>query len=529
MAHLSCRWINMTRNLAARCALSAKLVLTAGLLACGSAFAQSDDSAPELADVARFVRMLNANHLICEQRKSGFAAARGTIDARYSEYQQSIAPERSAAAEAERARQDHREAARATIQADAEYGHLYEKCTLEERSRRVDWTQIPACVEADNFLWTVVDPRRVTYAARERDLTYMQGRHDAYRRQMEDAQAEYFEELRRRLASDTFDLLRRQIRGESTPDAWWDALKRHCSQLGAGKDAAIGKARELASRLIRECRFADADRFIAALPEWDDDSWRRPGQPQRGKGGLEKLLADARQRESQAANLYEKSRAAYRQGQIDERAGHIARAGSLYRSALADLHEGRSLTRCPGRPESFDNAMVKLEVAMARLAHQATTPPPASKAQAGQCTVPSDLAAQKRGLHERIKHGNTFRKDGGGGWHPDVVMRAGYAVGSEKLPATGLELNAMSRLIEGYEDCYGRYWAGVEGELAQLARARDAAVQARDNSRAQGINAELNRRNQQVATTRDQCIRQSDDTFKTAIGQARSNCKPGAR
>lgn len=519
----------MLRNLAARSLLSASLVLSASLLACGPAAAQASASATELQELARFVRTLDGERQICEQRQSGFTAARGSIDDRHRALQEAIAQERSAAADAQKALQEADDALRASNQADAEYDRLYLKCSLEERRRRVEWTQIPECVEADNFFWNVAVPRRETYAPRVKDLAYQEDRRDAYRRRQEEVRSEYFEELRRWLASDLFDLLAKQIRGEPTPDAFSGALKRHCSQLDAGRDAAIGKAGEVANRLIRDCRFADAGSFIAALPEWDDNRWRQAGQPLRGKAGLEQLLADARQRESQAASRYEKSRAAYRQGQIDERAGNFARAGSLYRSALADLREGRSLTRCPGKPELFDDATAKLEVAMARLAHQATTPPPASKAQAGQCAVPSDLVARKSGLKDRIKHGNTFRKDGGGGWHPDVVMRAGYSVGAEQMPATVLELNAMSRLIDGYEGCYARYWAAVEGELAQLVKARDAAAQRRDSASAQRISAELLRRNQEVAATRDQCIRQQDDNFKKAIAQARSSCKPGGR
>ena len=134
------------------------------------------------------------------------------------------------------------------------------------------------------------------------------------------------------------------------------------------------------------------------------------------------------------------------------------------------------MTKCPGKPELFDKAIEKTNLALNRLAGQAGAPPKPEatappKPQAGACAVPQDCATQKRALRARIKTGNTFRKDGGGQWNPDIVKRASDLVGSEQMPANQLQLNAMDNLVSGYEGCYAKYWAFYEGELPQLTRA----------------------------------------------------------
>jgi hypothetical protein len=119
---------------------------------------------------------------------------------------------------------------------------------------------------------------------------------------------------------------------------------------------------------------------------------------------------------------------------------------------------------------------------------------------------------------------NYVDKDGGGQWSPDVVMRAGYSVGSEKMPATALMLSAMGNLIGGYEKCYATYWSFMEGELPQLIKARDAAYK-RSLAEGQKLNGVIGKRKDEVARALDTCIVDKDNTFKAAMKKAQELCK----
>ncbi len=157
------------------------------------------------------------------------------------------------------------------------------------------------------------------------------------------------------------------------------------------------------------------------------------------------------------------------------------------------------------------------------------------KAQGG-CAVPADSAAQKQRLHDRIGKYRAPRNKGGDYWNADIVMRAGYSVGSEKLPATALELNAMGTLINDYHACYTKYWAFFEIERDQLykdlaatekrgAEARNNADRRSAGEEAQRIKNRIGQRAADVTRTHNKCITDADKAFQSAIKSAREMCK----
>ena len=458
----------------------------------------------------------------CEESLPRFTAAWSKVKRSYEDFLAKEEAEQKALADYHRALAEWHDAMRAYGEAEEKYKRLYEKC---ERSKRVnegqDWTKLPDCVEAAIFHRDVVEPAGKTSAARHKDEEYEFDRWHAHGEKTREAMDEYTYELRH---SSSIYIPSLDPKGRSdlpSPDQFRNKLDQACNNVRAAAKEDVKRAAEITGLLVQDCRFGEADQFVRSLPDplgYDV------------KSELEKHVAAAKEREDDAATKYRQANDLYRKGQVEERAGKLAQAGDLYRNAIARLQEGRTMTKCPGKPELFDKAIEKTNLALNRLAGRAGAPPKPEatappKPQAGACAVPQDCATQKRALRARIKTGNIFRKDGGGQWNPAIVKRASDSVGSEELPATPLELNAMNNLIGGYEGCYAKYWAFHEGELPQLTRARDDAYQRKDPATGQRLNEEIGKRRADVGRTHNDCIYRNDETWKTAIRRAKEACK----
>jgi len=426
---------------------------------------------------------------------------------------------------------------------EAEYNAMLENCKILMRETNSDWTEIRECVDAKSFYEKVLEPfyKQVLQVRRGREKTAQERwerEHPKTLRVIEPliedchrAEKAYYEEILKYVhprLEEEFHLWAVRAVGEwgpwgvgagtpiGNPDVLRNVINRFCNKVRATAKEDVKRATEITGLLVQDCRFGEADQFVGSLPDplgYDV------------KSELAKHVAAAKKREDDAATKYRQANDLYRKGQVEERAGKLSEAGGLYRNAIARLQEGRAITKCPGKPELFDKAVEKTNLALARLAGQASAAPREGKRQTASCAVPQDCAAQKRALRASIKIGNTFRKDGGGQWNPTIVKRASDSVGSEELPATPLELNAMNNLIGGYEGCYANYWAFYEGELPQLIKARDDAYNRRDPATGQRLNGEIGKRKDDAGRTLDQCIRDKDEAFKAAMRKAKEACK----
>ena len=437
---------------------------------------------------------------------------------------------------------------------EAQYNLMLESCRTLMRATNSDWAEIRECVDTQSFYEKVLEPfynqvleprRRRAKEADERQLEEGRKESEAQRPLIaacSRAEQAYYEEMSKYVAPIMVYHYRVWAEEHAFSDGYLfgdgpslpymrdagrplpignpyvvrDVINRSCKKVRATTQEHVKRASEITHLLAQDCRFGEADQFVGSLPDplgYDV------------KSELARHVAAAKKREDDAATKYRQANDLYRKGQVEERAGKLSEAGGLYRNAITRLQEGRTVTKCPSKPELFDKAVEKTNLALARLAGQASAAPREGKRQTASCAVPQDCAAQKRALRASIKIGNTFRKDGGGQWNPTIVKRASDSVGSEELPATPLELNAMNNLIGGYEGCYANYWAFYEGELPQLTRARDDAYQRRDPATGQRLNEEIGKRKADMSRTHNDCIYHNDETWKTAIRRAKEACK----
>ncbi|MEO0248406.1 MAG: hypothetical protein ABIN58_02460 [candidate division WOR-3 bacterium] len=498
----------MSRGSLSWCAVLLCIVLGVVFLTHTSLIAQ-DTSA--IRERERFVSNMktNLNDLeACMQWESRLAQNRSRLEKYYQDYREKEEVSRQAKADFDRAAPEVADAVSAAKEANDQYSRMSERCERLKQMTGLDWKEIPECVDAERFYGDVVVPRGEHSYNRQKWAKYDADRYLALADVAEKAEEVYNAEVRKVL-----DITASRYVRTRPPDEWKDELHNYCDRLRSYRQKDIQRASEITHLLATDCRFNEANQFVSSLPDYQ------------GKSELVNLVSAAKKQEDDAAAKYKEANDLYRQGQVEERAGNFLPAADRYRGAIQRLEEGRSMTKCPNRPEQFDKAIEKTRVALARLSDKATAGSGQAKPKSSACAVPQDCAAQKRALHARIIKGNTFRKDGGGGWHPTSVQRAGYAVGSESLPATAAELAAMTTLISGYEGCSANYWAVIEGEVPQLTKARDDAYKRKDPATGQRLNEEIGRRKDEAARTYNNCIKRNDETFKAAMDRAREACK----
>ena len=294
----------------------------------------------------------------CKESQSRLTASRSDLETFYQKYLENLEAERNADAARGKAQSELEAAESALDVAEKEYESKNKKC---ERLKRVNphlnYTNIPECVDAANFLLHVVGGRKETRKKKLKDFAQKGDLHQERILEREGSFSDYIREVYKSLSPGISRLMMGYDKEPGrTPNELKNQLDGHCNKLQSESQQDKERATQITVSLVKDCKFGEADRFVKSLPDYKE------------KADLAKPISDARKREDDAAKKYEEGRRYYREGQIEERAERISQAGDRYRDAIANFKEARAISKCDIRIQQFDKAIVTLNTALARLA-----------------------------------------------------------------------------------------------------------------------------------------------------------------
>jgi len=301
--------------------------------------------------------------------------AKSKADELYQVYLSHVEKYRKAKAAFDKADSEFKAAERAVEEAQKEYDFKNKECEEKKgKNPQKDYKEIRECADFANFIMNVVGPRRKTLDKRRKDLLLNNNLYEKSSLDIVSSASDYDTEVGKIISPNIGremeynyggGLHPRDITMRRTPNELKDRLDKVCDEIHLKRKYDIEQAIQITVFLVGGCHFDDADRFVASLPEFGSESFRGYIS---GKAELAKPISEARKREDDTARKYEEGQKYYRQGQVEEKAGRISEARKLYRSAIANLQEGRAISKCESRIEQFDKAILTLNMALARLA-----------------------------------------------------------------------------------------------------------------------------------------------------------------
>jgi hypothetical protein len=242
-------------------------------------------------------------------------------------------------------------ASNALDQAAVELEKLRERCRSAYRmSGRTEyefqerWQEVKECIEFAEFHAHVYEVRKSSLQEKNKAVAEVESK----MRQSSSSLVKLSNEYKEFAWRYKYGLSEMEIYGLheiASPEGMLRRYKGHCDELHLmnimkGYDPGV---RAVAA--IKDCRFTDADRYVAEMPM------------DTARAGLERNVAQARARAQQVYRIYQEGKDLYNRGKTEESSGGFDRARSFYQEALAKFGQARDLERCESRLPAIYNAL----------------------------------------------------------------------------------------------------------------------------------------------------------------------------